>query len=169
MNGIDLTLSFNLQSNSALDTRLVVADETSRLALDWLYDGIVVFQRDVNMSFRWELTNKSQALPFVNSDGIWYSERELTLRNVSGSHIMPDEITVNKITVASHSIMSGSVEIKQNDSNNDIVIVNNSQGIPQFVFNNQGIPIIKGKSTIPTASEGGLYFNSGDKELYLAK
>lgn len=169
MTGLKLTLSFDLQSNTPLDTRLVVNNETSRLSINWLYDGITVFQSDVNMTYRWELTNKSQSLPYVNSDGVWYSEQQLTLRNISGSYIQPNEILVNKITVMSQSIFSGSVRIKQNDSNSDIVTINNTNGIEQFVFNKDGVPIIKGKSTIPTASEGGLYFNSNDKELYLAK
>jgi hypothetical protein len=63
MAGIPIITGFDLSAPSALDRRTVVADTTARLALVWVYKGLLVYQVDTNTFYKYTGTPPANTAP----------------------------------------------------------------------------------------------------------
>lgn len=62
---IEIIDGFNLSKSGALDRRTVAANQTERLALTWLYKGLLCYQVDINVIFKYI------GIPNSNTVGDW--------------------------------------------------------------------------------------------------
>jgi hypothetical protein len=56
---IPIIIGFELSANSPVDTRFAVANQTARLALTWLYKGLITYQIDNNTVYKYKGTPPS--------------------------------------------------------------------------------------------------------------
>ena len=56
---INIIGSFDLKKDAPIDVRLQVADQAERLAIKWLWDGLLVYQTDVNNYYRCDVATRS--------------------------------------------------------------------------------------------------------------
>jgi hypothetical protein len=70
--GIPITIEFDLAKHAPIDGRFAVADQAARLALAWLYKGLVTYQLDNSTAYRYIGTPPSNLVgdwEVVNSAG----------------------------------------------------------------------------------------------------
>lgn len=65
--GIPTIIGFDLSAESALDRRTVVANSAARLALTWVYKGLMVYQVDTNTYYKYIGTPPANTAPDWNT------------------------------------------------------------------------------------------------------
>ena len=120
---IQIIDGFNLQTSTPIDSRIVVANDTERLAITSVYPGLRVWQVDNNTPYFWDtLTNPGTP--------DWKSELDLVVTGVDGDvtdGVIPKFSSIDPIQIKDsimvESIDSGVPEITINgnlDVNQDL-------------------------------------------------
>ena len=121
---INIGAGFNPSTNEPIDSRLVVASETDRLALQSFncYHGLVVFQQDTNKLY--VCTNPGDD----NTSPSW--QLLFTGNDVSGDLVVTQDLFALSVS-SSQVTLAG-------DGVNNIIIINSASNVP-LVVNNEGL------------------------------
>ena len=150
---INIGAGFNPSSDEPIDSRIVVASETDRLALESFncYHGLVVFQQDTNELYvctdpgdddtdpSWQLLLTGNIIPNIAPyNGKFTVTQDLFALSVSSS-----QLTLN------------------GDGINNIIIINSASNVP-LIVNNEGLIVFDEFQYTPDPVSGGFLYSGSD-------
>ena len=150
---INIGAGFNPSSDEPIDSRLIVASETDRLALESFncYEGLVVFQQDTNELYVCIDPGND------TTDPIW----QLLLTGNTVPNIAPynGNFTVTQDLFAL-SVSSSQLTLN-GDGINNIIIINSASNVP-LIVNNEGLIVFDEFQYTPDPVSGGFLYSGSD-------